>query len=86
MDIGHTRGGRWELDAEAMRAVILGKITWKRCFSCDKGLVWVDGDEGIEVSQEFVDSNQSKENEFRFYQDTCEDCIGVGFVFIDFGD
>ena len=41
MDIGHDKSGQWSLDAEAMRAMILGKFTWKRCFNCDKGLVWV---------------------------------------------
>lgn len=86
MDIGHDKSGQWSLDAEAMRAMILGKFTWKRCFSCDKGLVWVDGDQGIECSQQFVDENSTQEDSHRFYQDVCEDCMGVGFIYVGFED
>lgn len=78
MDIGVDRNYTWYVDAEAMRALILGKITWKRCFSCKNGLVWVDGEFGEVVSEHVVDPEDS----IRFYTDTCEDCCGVGFVFV----
>ena len=79
MEIGYDKKGYWELDAEAMRALILGKVTWKRCYSCDKGLVWVDGFEGVECSAMFVEEMQ---DDVRFYQDMCEDCMGVGFIYL----
>lgn len=82
MDIGHDKSGQWSLDAEAMRAMILGKFIWKRCFNCDKGLVWVDGDHGIECSQQFVDENFTQDDPHRFYRDMCEDCMGVGFIYV----
>lgn len=82
MHIGVSKSGEWCLDAEAMRAMILGKVLWKRCFNCEKGLVWVDGEQGVEVPPKFLEENQTEEDQFRFYQDTCEDCHGVGFIFV----
>ena len=82
MDIGHNKStGEWSFDPEAMRAMILGKVTWRRCFACVEGKVWVDGEEGIVVSQSFVDEHGP--DDIRFYRDCCEDCHGVGFVFVE---
>lgn len=81
MDIGVSKNGEWSLDAEAMRAMITGKIQWKRCFACEEGKIWVDGDEGVVCSPKFVEENEA-EHEHRFYQDCCDDCNGVGFILV----
>jgi len=83
MDIGEYHG-QWTMDAEALTAIITGKIIWKRCFTCERGLEWVDGDLGIVVSAKYVEENMTEENSFQFYQDTCEDCKGVGFLLVAF--
>ena len=82
MEIGLLSGGQWVLDVEAMRAMIVGQFIWKRCFACENGKVWVDGDGGFIVSPEYVSEHETEENQYMFYQDTCEDCHGVGFVFV----
>lgn len=75
MDISVSKCGEWCLDAEAMRAVILGKVVWKKCFECDQGKIYVSG--GGEV----VSASQADLDEFS-YIDACEECHGVGLVFI----
>lgn len=87
MEIYQQINGWWEIDHEAMRAIITGEVEWKRCYSCEKGLVWVDGDNGVVVSNIFVEDNKDKDplcefSEFRFYQDLCEDCKGTGFLIV----
>lgn len=81
MDIGVNKAGEWTLDAQAMQAMITGKLKWKRCFSCDEGSVWIDSDEGVVCNQSFVEENQDIDNT-RFHRDVCEDCMGVGFLFV----
>lgn len=78
MDIGVSVNGYWTLDAEAMRAVITGKVIWRKCFECDKGAVWVDGDLGIQVPE----SECSENDDLRYYKDQCEECLGVGFILV----
>lgn len=79
MELGVTKGGQWVLDAEAMRAIITGKMQWKRCFNCQEGKVWCDGHEGVECSPKFVEDTNDED---RFYQDVCNDCDGVGFTLV----
>lgn len=70
MDIGFYNN-EWFLDSEALRAVILGKVIWKRCYNCEKGVVWVDGYAGEIVSSAFVDEQSSEHETGRFYLDVC---------------
>lgn len=75
MDISVSRKGYWELDADGMRAVILGKVTWKKCFECDQGRIYVSGDGEIISSLLAEQDNLS-------YTDACEECYGVGLIFV----
>lgn len=78
MEINCNNNYMWELDAEAMRALITGKIVWKRCYSCDKGVIWWNED-GIVVG--------ALEAETLTYCDhgPCDDCYGVGFIYVGDG-
>ena len=80
MEIYHsTQSGEWTFDPEAMRAMIEGRVLWRRCFSCEGGRIWVDGVEGEVVSAATVDDSDDPD---RYYQDSCDVCHGVSYIFI----
>jgi len=80
IDISTDRyNGTWYLSPAAMRAMITGKVVWRRCYSCEHGQIWVDGDEGVVVNPSIVGDNEDT----RYYQDSCDDCQGVGFIYVE---
>lgn len=64
----------WNFDTEELRALIQGKYKFHNCLEClGKGKVLVDGIHGIVVSH--IPKDADKDD---YYQDTCEDCNGLG--------
>lgn len=74
--------GTWYLSPLAMRAVITGKVIWRRCYNCEQEKIWVDGDDGVVVNPSTVGDNADD----RYYQDVCDDCHGVGFIYVGIED
>lgn len=59
----------WEVDNQAMRAIILGEIKWKKCLNCTDGVV--------HAYQEYIgDAEPDREG----FEAACDCCYGVGFV------
>lgn len=75
MDISVSKNGYWELDADGMRAVILGKVAWKKCYECEGGKVFVSGGGDI------ISAAAAEYDEYS-YVDMCENCYGVGLLFV----